>query len=204
MTKDTWHDLVAQLKQRGIEFDAGLTDSEVTFAEARFDFRFPPDLRAFLQTALPQGDRFPNWRSGQELALRDWLDTPQHGIAFDIEHNSFWLEEWGPRPELLAAAKLAASKLVAAAPKLIPIFGHRMMPDEPHLPGNPVFSVHQTDIIYYGFDLADYLRREFDSPGREIWPEKVRPIRFWDLDRFRYVRWADGPCVFDNSKKILP
>jgi hypothetical protein len=88
--------------------------------------------------------------------------------------------------------------------KLIPIYGHRMMPDEPHLPGNPVFSVYQTDIIYYGYDLADYLRHEFHLPGREPWPERVRAIRFWDLDRFQDVRWADGPCAFDNSKGQLP
>jgi hypothetical protein len=43
--------------------------------------------------------------------------------------------------------------------KLIPIFVHRMMPDDPHLAGNPVFSVHQTDIIHYGFALADYPRK---------------------------------------------
>jgi hypothetical protein len=80
-----------------------------------------------------------------------------------------------------------------------------MMPDEPHLPGNPVFSVHQTDIIYYGFDLADYLRHEFDFPGREPWPEQVRLIRFWNVDRFQEVRWGtDGSCVFDNSQGQLP
>ena len=94
---------------------------------------------------------------------------------------------------------------VAAAPRLIPIYGHRMMPDEPQEPGNPVFSVHQTDIIHYGFDLADYLRHEFGLPGREPWPERVRPIRFWDPDRFQEVRWGpDGSCVFDNSRGQLP
>jgi len=30
------------------------------------------------------------------------------------------------------------------------------------------------------------------------------PIRFWDVDRFQGVRWANGPCVFDNSKGVLP
>ena len=35
-----------------------------------------------------------------------------------------------------------------------------MMPDRPHLNGNPVLSVYQTDIVYYGFDLDDYLRHE--------------------------------------------
>jgi hypothetical protein len=204
MAIDVWPLLVAQMKERGIEFDVGLTDAEIVATEGRFGFRFPPDLRAFLQTALPKGERFPNWRSGNEADLRDWLDLPRQGILFDIEHNSFWLDEWGPRPDSLADAKRVASELIAGAPTLIPIFIHRMMPDAPHLAGNPVFSVHQTDIIHYGFDLADYLRNDFHLPGREPWPECVRQIRFWDLDRFQNVRWADGSCVFDNSKGLLP
>jgi hypothetical protein len=218
MDRNIWHDLVDQLRGvefrtelitpatpvHCIEFDAGLSVEEVAKVESRFGFRFPPDLRAFLQTALPRGEQFPDWRSGEESALRDWLDLPRQGILFDIEHNGFWLSEWGPQPKSLEEAFRIASALVAAAPKLIPIFLHRMMPDEPHLAGNPVFSVHQTDIIYYGFDLADYLRHEFHRPGREPWPEQVRSIRFWDLDRFQNVRWADGPCVFDNRKGQLP
>jgi hypothetical protein len=204
MAVDKWPLLIAQMKECGIEFDVGLNDSEIAVAETRFGFRFPPDLRAFLQTALPNGERFPNWRSGKVAVLRDWLDLPRQGILFDIEHNSFWLEEWGVRPESLADAKRSVSELVAGAPTLIPIYIHRMMPDESHLAGNPVFSVHQTDIIHYGFDLADYLRSDFHLPGREPWPPGVRQIRFWDLDRFQNVRWADGSCVFDNSKGLLP
>ena len=101
-------------------------------------------------------------------------------MLFDVEHNEFWLNEWGSKPEILADAMGAASAHVLAAPKLIPVYSHRMMPDEPHLPGNPVLSVHQTDIICYGFNLADYFRHEFGLPGREKWPEALRPIRFWE------------------------
>jgi hypothetical protein len=212
-----WKDLVKQLRgaeyQFGvidrntpvhrINFDRGLTDAEVVAAENRFGFRFPPDLRAFLQTALPRGPKFPDWRSGEESAIRQWLDGPRQGILFDID-SGFWLEEWGPRPASLEEARRVASELVAAAPKLIPIFGHRMMPDEPHLAGNPVFSVHQTDIIHYGFDLADYLRREFALPASGTPPDQVRPIRFWDIDRFQEARWGEGPRAFDNSKGPLP
>lgn len=122
---------------------------------------------------------------------------------FDIEHNGFWLPEWGSRPETLEDAKKIASDLISAAPKLVPICMHRMIPDEPREAGNPVFSVHQTDIIYYGFDLLDYLRHEFKLGDREPWPEKIRPIRFWDLDRFE-TRWDNGSCAFHNSKGILP
>ena len=187
-----------------VEFAAGLTDAEIVAPEDQFGFRFPPDLREFLQTALPQGPQFPDWRSGAEAALRERFDRPREGVLFDVEENGFWLDEWGSRPSSVAAALRLAGELVDAAPKLIPIFSHRMMPSEPHLPGNPVFSVHQTDIIHYGYDLADYLRHEFKLPGREPWPEQVRPIRFWDLARFQSVRWVNGPCVFDNSAGTLP
>jgi hypothetical protein len=196
-----WQGLVDQLKgtlyQFGlierdskvhrVEFDAGLTDAEVVAVEGKYEFRFPPDLREFLQIALPRGPQFPDWRSGNEVVLRDWLDMPRRGVLFDVEHSGFWLEEWGSSPNSIDEALRVAGELVAKAPRLIPIYSHRMLPDEPHLEGNPVFSVHQTDIIHYGFNLADYLRHEFDLPGREPWPERVRSIRFWDIDRFQEV-----------------
>jgi hypothetical protein len=157
MNRGHWQGLVDQLRgaeyqfgviapaspRHRIEFDAGLTGAEVTAVETRFGFLFPPDLRDFLQTALPRGPRFPDWRSGDDATLRDWLDQPRQGVLFDVEHNGFWLNAWGPRPGSLKEALRVADELVAAAPRLIPLYGHRMMPDEPHQPGNPVFSVHQ-------------------------------------------------------------
>jgi hypothetical protein len=199
-----WIDIIGQMKGKGINFAPALTDADVERIESTFSFRFPPDLRAFLQTAFPQGKWFPDWRSGSEADLCDWLDIPRKGALFDIEHNDFWLTEWGPRPESLSKALQCAETLLAAAPKLIPVYGHRMMPDEPNLEGNPVFSVHQTDIIYYGHDLADYLRHDFNLPMRRPWPDNLRPIRFWDIDRFQEVRWANGSCVFDNRRATLP
>jgi hypothetical protein len=209
MEADGWDNWVPRLRSRGIAFDPGLTDTEVAVAEARFGFRFPPDLRAFLQTALPRGRHFPDWRAGNEAELCDWLDLPRQGVVFDVERNAFWLEEWGPRPETLADAKRCAEQMVAAAPRLIPVYQHRMMPDAPHLPGNPVFSVHQTDIIVYGTDLRDYLTHEFlkSEDEQRDWtvPTGTRPIAFWDTERFQAVRWGpEGGCVFDNSRGQLP
>jgi hypothetical protein len=204
MRNDTWQELVRELRDapyqfgviehgspvHRVDFDAGLTNEEVATCEQRFGFRFPPDLREFLQTGLPRGPQFPDWRAGDEAALREWLDLPRQGVLFDVKQNGFWLDEWGSRPATADAAMEVASALVQAAPRLIPVYSHRMMPDEPHLPGNPVLSIHQTDIIYYGFDLADYFRHEFGLSGREQWPAVVRPIRFWDVDRFQNVGWS--------------
>jgi hypothetical protein len=43
--------------------------------------------------------------------------------------------------------------------------------------------------IIYGFDLDDYLRHEFNLPGRKEWPAQMRPVRFWDPERFQELRW---------------
>jgi hypothetical protein len=172
--------LVAYLQERGIQLEPVLTDEEVERVERTFAFRFPPDLRALLQMALPAGQGFPDWRNGPREVLQERLDWPLEGMCFDIEHNSFWLAEWGPKPTELTAALDIARAAVAAAPTLILIFGHRYIPDEPVLAGNPVFSVHQTDIIYYGWDLTHYLADEFSGPQSPVPAPVTRPIRFWD------------------------
>ena len=50
----------------------------------------------------------------------------------------------------------------------------------PGTDGYPVLSVYQTDIIVYGSDLRDYLRREFASgPITTAPPDGPRYISFW-------------------------
>ena len=207
MADTMWETLVGTLADNGVAFKPGLTDAEVSAAESRYGFRFLPDLHAFLQAGLPSGGEFPDWRDGDEAGLCRWLDLPRRGILYDIEHNGFWLEEWGPRPDSVNEAQRIAGELVADAPKLIPVFLHRMMPSEPHLAGNPVFSVHQTDIIYYGVDLRDYLIHEFlAKEDIGVWPipATVRRVPFWDIERILSVRWGSGQCAFDNNEGQLP
>lgn len=158
--------LVAALRGR-VTFEAGLTDAEVDAAERRYGIRFPPDLRALLQFALPVSAEFPNWRTGVEggstLTIEESLRWPAEGIAFDVEQGR-WNAAWGS---------------VEQAPKLVPVCGHRFLPCEPFEAGNPVFSVYQTDVIVVGNDLADYFAEEFGAP-RPAWAATTaRRIRFW-------------------------
>jgi hypothetical protein len=183
-----WNSLIKELRKAGVLFSDGLSDEEIARAEEQYCIRFPPDLRAFLQTASPKGIPFPDWRSADSAFIREMLDWPLHGLLFDVEHNVFWLSEWGTRPDSLEDAKHIAEQNVRQAPKLIPVYSHRMMPERPHAAGNPVLSVHQMDIIHYGFDLEDYFRHEFHLDGREPWPDKIREIEFWDVDRFQDLR----------------
>jgi hypothetical protein len=194
--------LVGHLRQRGFAFEPGLSSEEVIRIERTYGFRFPPDLQALLRYALPVGgdptkqDRydaagrrifiagtgwnvFPNWRRGPEAELREKLAWPLEGILFDIEHSTFWDPAWGPKPASLEDAFAIARREVAKVPVLIPVYSHRYLPAEPEAAGNPVLSVYQTDIIYYGNDLASYFSREFGMELPSWAATSPRPIRFW-------------------------
>lgn len=62
---------------------------------------------------------------------------------------------------------------------LVPVYGHRYIPAQPHESGNPVVSVYQTDIIFYGLNLEDWIEHEFQ--GGEITRElsRYKRIPFW-------------------------
>lgn len=92
------------------------------------------------------------------------------------------MDSWGAKPAALADACAIARAAIAAAPRLVPVCGHRFIPDRPSEAGNPVFSVYQTDIIYYGSNLFDYFCNEFGYFfGRSgcILDGRVRHIEFW-------------------------
>lgn len=179
-------DLIAKLKAKGIIFEQGLTDEQILAIEKMGSFQFPPDLKAFLQVAVPI-DRidientggFPNWHDNPQKILDDAWEWTIRTFTFDIEKNNFWMDEWGTKPENLSDALTVATDYLKTVPKLIPIYAHRFMPAEPVLAGNPVFSVYQAvDSIVYGVNLEHYLHQEFLTPNHE--QHDYRKIRFWD------------------------
>jgi len=153
----------------------GYTQSELDAAQEKYRLVFPPDLIALLR------DRRPvlgyDWRS-DDKEIREMLRWPFEGLLFDVENNGLWWPEWGERPKTTKGRSEVLAKVLDRAPKLIPLVSHRYLPSEPHEAGNPVFSVYQSDVIYYGADLKDYFQREFVEPDRPL-PPHVKHIRFW-------------------------
>lgn len=175
--------IVNLLKRRGIKCAEGLNDQEVSEIEARYDFRFPPDLKEFLMYALPLSNPFVNWRDTSEenrKQISDRLAAPLEGIIVDIEHNGFWMADWGKKPSSLDEASAIATEAYQKAPKLIPIYAHRYIPATPVEYGNPIFSVHQTDIIFYGDNLTNYFGGEFGlMKQQDIDFKNLKDIPFW-------------------------
>jgi hypothetical protein len=161
--------------QRPEPWAPGYTQAELDAAQARYGLVFPPDLVALLRHRRPaQGY---DWRN-DDRAIREILGWPLEGLAFDVEEAGLWWPEWGERPSTPPARREVVASVLNHAPKLIPIFSHRFIPEQPHEAGNPVFSVYQSDVVYYGSDLADYFRREFGDPGQPL-AHQPRRIRFW-------------------------
>jgi hypothetical protein len=160
------------------EWGAGYTRGELDAAQERYGLRFPPDLiELFLERRPLSGW---DWRIDDE-GIRRALAHPLGGLLFDLEHNDLWWPEWGDRPPTADERAEVVTAIVAAAPRLIPLVAHRYIPETPHEPGNPVFSVMQADVIYYGANLTDYFQREFHVRLYDRVPVKqdFRFIPFW-------------------------
>lgn len=153
----------------------GYTQHDLDVAQETFGLTFPPDLIALFLERRPI--RGWDWRSDGEK-IRQMLEWPFEGLLFDVEHNNFWRSEWGARPVSAKKRAKVLRNIVDQAPRLVPLVSHRYIPSEPNESGNPIFSIHQSDIIYYGANLADYFEREFgNARGSVVGP--VKRIRFW-------------------------
>nr|WSX47744.1 hypothetical protein OG409_01440 [Streptomyces sp. NBC_00974] len=151
------------------EIGPGLSERELDAVEARFGFTFSADHRVFLAAGLPHGSRsWPDWRNGDPEDLAERLSGPVEGVLFDVEHSDFWHPAWSPRPAGISDALRIARSELAAVPQLVPVYSHRYLPGTAGECGHPVLSVHQTDIIFYGNDLADYIRNEFTGRASNL------------------------------------
>lgn len=193
------------LKKSGIKIARGLTLAEIDKAEAFYKIKFHPDHQSLIQAGLFTDIKGYNWRDFSEeniAKIREMLDWPLEGILFDIEHNGYWHDEAGQKPAGLEPAKtmsidlfkqdvpqtagLALAKRMFTdwykqnVPQLIPIYSHQYMCSEPDEAGAPVYSVHQTDIIYYGYNIFNYLKRVFHTDTEIQYPEWEKDsTRFW-------------------------
>jgi len=163
-------------------FPKGLTDNQINDAQEFYNIKFPPDLKELLMCFCPAF--FFDWSNFSKTnvqLLKERLRWPTEGILFDVENNNFWMECWGIKPNHMKTALEIAERNLAAVPPLIPIYSHRYIPSNPCEAGNPIYSVYQTDIIYYGKDIWDYFKVEFDrKPQQSIQFDEIKPdIPFW-------------------------
>lgn len=194
--------ILKELEYRGLKVEPGLTEEELRAVEAAVGAPLPPDLRLFLRGGLLSGEGFPNWRDDPETEMQRTRDWVRRAFASDIKGNQWWFDGWGPRPSDFPEALRVALEHLTSAPALVPIYSHRFMTTEPLGYGNPVLSVYSAvDSIYYGYDLAHYLHREFGVP-RPPWSADIPPrAPFWGdvFDLFSEQQSGRAPAQRDDT-----
>lgn len=159
----------------------GLSSEDVTKIQNELGFMLPEDFVYLLQNIQDSGGVLFPWSKFEKKKYDEKIEWVIHGIKFDVEKNALWLSRWGERPEDLSAAYEIVEKDFSTWPKLLPIFGHRFLAAEPCQNGNPVFSIMQTDIIYYGANLAHYLLNEFVDHNWEfhVNQQAIKKVQIW-------------------------
>jgi hypothetical protein len=147
--------------QQPVRYGApGLSSAQFAAIEDQLGLRLPEDFVYLFGNLQDPGRVLFPWANFEKSEYDDLIEWVWQGIVFDIKHN-VWLERWGARPQAQAEAIEIAKADFATWPKLLPIYGHRFLAAEPNRAGNPVFSIKQMDIVYYGLDLPRYLAHEF-------------------------------------------
>jgi hypothetical protein len=165
----------AECEHMPIQWAKGYSQAELDRAQRRSGLVFPPDLIDLLRRKRPVGGH--DWTD--DRAIQRALDEPFNGLLKAVEDGRLWWPEWGRLPATARAREQVLREVVSRAAKLIPLIGHRYLPEQPHEAGNPVFSIFAgTDAIYYGANLKDYFQREFTLKCRP-WPTKIKYIPFW-------------------------
>jgi hypothetical protein len=162
--------------------DGGLSLIEIENIEVGLGFPLPPDFRYFLQNFRDDGGVLFPWKNFDKQKYDQKIQWVWEGIAFDIENNAEWMEDrWGFRPKSPAERLAIARKDFEDWPRLLPVCAHRFLAADPCMDDNPVFSIMQTDIIYYGANLAHYLVNEFIDQDYTLHVNKpnIRHIPVW-------------------------
>ncbi len=174
--EDAWESyLTSTLEQLGADGSTGLTNKKLAELERVVGVQLPFEVGLLLVMGVPDTDGWRQWGENPAEQFKEWNTWLVEGVMFDVEHNAFWLSSWGLRPDEQAHRLEIVEAAVAAAPPLLPIYGHRCIPltkarGEESAESNPVLSVYQTDLVVYGTDVADWLHNEFDVP-LPLWPK---------------------------------
>jgi hypothetical protein len=176
---------------------SGYTLAELDGAQDRYGVRFPPDLIDLFLAQRPENGY--DWEK-EDSRIRDMLDWPFRKLSFDADRG-YWWPDWGERPATADGRSEIIRDFLATKPRLIPVWGHRFIPETPSERGNPVFSMYGFDTIYYGANLDEYFAREFGAP--QVVSAVVRRIPFWsDIAERHEIAYAYYRAS-DNYKKML-
>ncbi|KAH7372553.1 hypothetical protein KP509_17G009400 [Ceratopteris richardii] len=181
--------VIQHLRRCNISITEGLTNEEFCKIESTFGFEFPPDLEAILRQGLPVGEGFPQWRDGSHAEIKSWLDWPVKVLCSEVRHGKFWSSLWGVIPENAEVAVQRAIEELKKVPTLVPVYASCYISCSPVQAGNPVFLVQESTILYCGYDLADFFKRQAFVPRMSKTTSRLAETKLHSgKDQLKYQR----------------
>lgn len=170
----------------------GLSEEAIIDIEGQLGFSMPPDFRYYLaNTSEPaHADGF-SWRNFEKTKYDERVKHLLDGVLFDLENSALWLKRWGQRPNSREDAINRVVEDFQSWPKLLPFWGG-YLPASPCEAGNPVFSIHQTDIIYVGANILDRLINLY-LEDKSVTSISIKQIPIWS----DFAECRDG--IFQSS-----
>jgi len=186
----------------------GLPEKTVAAIEKELGFPWPDDYRYLFQNVSDPGGVLFRWEDEGGKSYAAIIQRVLEGIEFDVQMNNLWMRRWHERPRYLPDALAIVRNDFPSWPKLLPIYGHRFLAAQPNRAGNPVFSIVQTDIVYYGSDIAHYLVNEFLDHDWPAHTQGAKHIDIWsafaeerggDLLAFPQGPFSSNPAPWSSS-----
>jgi len=154
------------LQQYNITFWSTLTDKHINELEKFFWFCIPTEYKEVLKNWMPVGNDFTNW--SDQGSVQKSYDILLDWILFDILTNNLWFDRRWESISNSEKIKIITN-MYDKSPKLIPIYWHRFILEKWYIENNPVFSIHQSDVIIYWESLEQRVNIEF-------WNSKLQNI----------------------------
>ncbi len=180
--------VISRLRRQGVQLDDGLAAWEFDRIRDELGFVPPPDVRQFLGTVLPVGRYYPNWRGDLSRVYDLFIEPIVPHFIFHVQHNVFWFDQWGSRPDDSNAAVSVAKLRLGTVPRLFPLGDTiylKAVPCTPEQSGNPVFSVRGSDVLHAGRNIIEYLywlsepaETVVDDPT-PVFCEDYQQVPFW-------------------------
>lgn len=177
-----YQEIIDKMKKKDVIFSSGLNETDLRKIQQIYEIMLPQELIEFYSLALPVSMGFYNWKDfslSNIEHIKSAIKRPENDLI-ELVDEIYWCDDWGEEPLDENEKAEIINDLLKKAPKLIPIFKHRYLPFYADNKSNPVFSIHGTDVIYYGDGLLSYLQIEFGLKNyNEIDYSMIPHVPFW-------------------------
>lgn len=157
-----------------------LTQADFDKIEAIYDIKLPNEFKqvyANIEVDIPYFYAWNDFSSENVARIKARICQPKEDLINSLDEFD-WLEDrWGEEPSDITEKNARILQMIANAPQILPIAGHRYIAEgEGDI--SPVISIVGLDCIYYAPSLTEFVATGGDYHEQQYLYDYVQ-IPFW-------------------------